>query len=110
MDIFIHTRKMAHAPAKAEVKEMVELYVQKGFTEDEARRILSIMAKYKEFFIDHMLVQVRLWKDTTRKVEFMSDREKFFFFLSSEECLHLTHMRSSSRAHFQTGTRNHAAG
>lgn len=45
-----------HAP-EAEVKEMVELYVAKGFSEEEATRVLQIMSKYKEFFIDHMLVQ-----------------------------------------------------
>ncbi len=43
---------------KAEMKEMVDLYVQKGFSEAEASTILRIMAKQKEFFVDHMLVQV----------------------------------------------------
>ena len=41
------------------MREMIDLYMEKGFTEDEARRVLGIMAKYKEFFIDHMLVQVK---------------------------------------------------
>lgn len=44
---------------EGEVEEMVELYVNKGFEEADAREILNIMAKqeYKEFFIDHMMVE-----------------------------------------------------
>ncbi len=36
---------------------MVELYKQKGFAEEDARQILTLMMKNnKEFFIEHMLV------------------------------------------------------
>ncbi len=41
-----------------EVQEMVDLYKSKGFSEEEARDILKIMAKYKNFFVDHMMTQV----------------------------------------------------
>ena len=37
---------------------MVDLYKEKGFSEEEASTILRIMARNKDFFIDHMLVQV----------------------------------------------------
>lgn len=37
---------------------MVDLYRSKGFTEEEAKDILNIMAKHKDFFVDHMMVQV----------------------------------------------------
>jgi len=40
-----------------EVQEMVELYMEKGVTESDARQILDVMVKYKDFFVDHMLVQ-----------------------------------------------------
>ncbi len=43
---------------KGEVKEMVELYKQKGFSEEDATEILNIMGNHKEFFIDHMMEQV----------------------------------------------------
>eukprot|EP00047_Mylnosiga_fluctuans_P002156 m.223402 g.223402 ORF g.223402 m.223402 type:complete len:335 (+) comp10922_c0_seq1:313-1317(+) len=41
---------------EAEISEMVDLYKEKGFSEDEARRVLQIMSRYKDFFVDHMLV------------------------------------------------------
>jgi DNA damage-binding protein 1 len=42
---------------EAEKKEMIELYKQKGFSEDEAETIMNIMCQRKDFFIDHMMVQ-----------------------------------------------------
>ena len=44
---------------EGEVKEMVQLYMQKGFNEEDATRIIQIMSKdkYKDFFIDHMMIQ-----------------------------------------------------
>jgi DNA damage-binding protein 1 len=42
---------------QGEVEEMVELYKEQGFAEDDARAIMTIMAKHQEFFIDHMMVQ-----------------------------------------------------
>lgn len=42
---------------EGEVKEMVELYKQKGFSEEDATEILNIMGNHKEFFIDHMMEQ-----------------------------------------------------
>lgn len=42
---------------EGEMNEMVELYKKKGFTEEDAREILTIMGNHKEFFIDHMMVQ-----------------------------------------------------
>ena len=43
---------------EAELGEMVELYREKGFSEDDARRIMTLMSKNKEFFVNHMMVQV----------------------------------------------------
>lgn len=42
---------------EGERKEMVEIYVEKGFSEQDAERVIDTMAKYRNFFIDHMLVQ-----------------------------------------------------
>ena len=40
------------------MKEMVELYKRKGFSEEDATEILTIMGNHREFFLDHMMVQV----------------------------------------------------
>ncbi|EGD72389.1 vacuolar iron family transporter [Salpingoeca rosetta] len=45
-----------HNP-EGEIKEMVDLYMEKGFSEEEATQIMTIMAKHREFFIDHMMVE-----------------------------------------------------
>ncbi len=37
---------------------MVEIYKEKGFEEEDARKILTIMARHKDFFLDHMMVEV----------------------------------------------------
>lgn len=39
-----------------EVKEMCEIYMQKGCSMEDALTTLSIMSKYKDLFIEHMLV------------------------------------------------------
>jgi VIT1/CCC1 family predicted Fe2+/Mn2+ transporter len=36
---------------------MVEIYEKKGFTREEAETVLTIMARHKDFFVDHMMVQ-----------------------------------------------------
>ncbi len=41
---------------EGEIAEMVELYKEKGVEEEDARLILTTMAKYKDFFVDHMMV------------------------------------------------------
>lgn len=35
---------------------MVEIYMEKGVSEEDATNIIDTMAKYKDFFVDHMLV------------------------------------------------------
>lgn len=39
-----------------EIKEMLELYVEEGVAEADAAIILNTMAKYKNFFVKHMMV------------------------------------------------------
>lgn len=41
---------------EGEVKEMAALYMEKGVTKQDALTILTIMAGYKELFVDHMMV------------------------------------------------------
>ena len=46
--------------AEGEVREMVDIYVSKGFAEPDARRVMHLMThrpEYKDFFIDHMMQQ-----------------------------------------------------
>jgi hypothetical protein len=38
---------------------MVEIYQEKGFSEEDAQRIVAIMANHPEFFLDNMMVEVR---------------------------------------------------
>ena len=42
---------------QGEVKEMVELYVEKGISKPDAETIIGTMAKYPDFFVDHMMVE-----------------------------------------------------
>ncbi|KJE95686.1 hypothetical protein CAOG_06112 [Capsaspora owczarzaki ATCC 30864] len=42
---------------EGELQEMVEIYVENGFSDEDATSVIGIMARYKEFFVDHMLVQ-----------------------------------------------------
>jgi len=41
---------------EGEVKEMAALYMEKGVTKQDALTILTVMAGYKELFVDHMMV------------------------------------------------------
>ena len=57
------------------MKEMVELYKKKGFSEADATEILNIMINHKDFFIDHMMVQVR-WGREGEERERERERER----------------------------------
>lgn len=39
-----------------EIKEMIELYLEAGIEHKDAVDILTIMSKYKKFFVEHMMV------------------------------------------------------
>jgi len=41
---------------EGEVKEMAALYMEKGVTKEDALTILTVMAKYKDLFVEHMMV------------------------------------------------------
>jgi len=46
--------------AEGEVREMVDIYKGKGFSEEDASRVITLMThrpEYKDFFIDHMMQQ-----------------------------------------------------
>ncbi|ETO33784.1 hypothetical protein RFI_03318 [Reticulomyxa filosa] len=42
---------------EGEISEMVEIYEKKGVKKEDAELILRTMAKYPDFFIDHMLIE-----------------------------------------------------
>jgi len=42
---------------EGEMKEMVDVYKSKGFSEKDACEVIPVLAKYKDFFVDHMLVE-----------------------------------------------------
>ena len=39
---------------------MIEIYMNKGFSRGDAETILNVMFNYRDFFIDHMMVEVGL--------------------------------------------------
>lgn len=40
-----------------EIKEMIDIYVKKGFTPEDAKLVIETMAKYEDFFVDVMMQQ-----------------------------------------------------
>ena len=40
----------------AELTEMIELYTKQGVEEEDAKTILTTMIKYKDLFVDHMMI------------------------------------------------------
>lgn len=42
---------------EGEIKEMVELYVERGMTHKDAEVCIRLMAKYEDFFVDVMMVE-----------------------------------------------------
>ena len=42
---------------EGEIQEMIEIYESKGISKEDATIILRRMAKYPDFFIDHMMIQ-----------------------------------------------------
>ena len=42
---------------EGEKQEMVELYVKRGMTESDATSVIEVMSKYKNFFLDVMMVE-----------------------------------------------------
>ena len=48
-------RELENYP-EGEKEEMVEIYVKAGFSEQDARRVIDILATNKHWFIDHMMV------------------------------------------------------
>jgi hypothetical protein len=41
---------------EGEIEEMIELYMGKEFTREDATVIITTMAKNNKFFVDHMMV------------------------------------------------------
>jgi len=42
---------------QGEIREMVEIYENKGMSHEDAVQVITTMAKYKDFFVDLMMVQ-----------------------------------------------------
>lgn len=41
---------------EGEKHEMIELYMKSGITEEDATLVIETLSKYRDFFVDHMLV------------------------------------------------------
>lgn len=42
---------------EGEIEEMIDIYTKRGVEYEDAKLILTTMAKYPDFFVDHMLIQ-----------------------------------------------------
>lgn len=42
---------------EGEIQEMIDIYQEKGFSPDDAENIIRCMAKNRQFFVEHMMVQ-----------------------------------------------------
>ena len=42
---------------EGEIREMVDLYMEKGMSRQDAETVITTMAKYKDFFVDVMMTQ-----------------------------------------------------
>eukprot|EP00035_Acanthoeca_spectabilis_P020688 m.434173 g.434173 ORF g.434173 m.434173 type:complete len:310 (+) comp17670_c0_seq1:189-1118(+) len=42
---------------EGEMKEMVDLYVEKGFKQEDAENVVKTMAKYGDYFVNHMMTE-----------------------------------------------------
>ena len=42
---------------EGEIQEMIDIYKNKGVAQQDAELILRTMSKYREFFINHMMIQ-----------------------------------------------------
>jgi vacuolar iron transporter family protein len=42
---------------EGEIQEMIDIYVEKGMSYDDAKLVIETMAKYDEFFVDVMMQQ-----------------------------------------------------
>ncbi|KAI2501132.1 VIT family [Fragilaria crotonensis] len=42
---------------EGEIREMVDLYMEKGMSRQDAESVITTMAKYKDFFVDIMMTQ-----------------------------------------------------
>merc|ERR1711871_1486408 len=48
--------EMETAP-EAEIEEMIDLYVQRGMSKEDATGAITLMSKYKDFFVDVMMAE-----------------------------------------------------
>ena len=42
---------------EGEIQEMVDIYTDRGMDREDAEKVISIMSKYKEFFVDVMMAE-----------------------------------------------------
>jgi DNA damage-binding protein 1 len=64
---------------EGEVKEMIELYVQRGMDEADAEIVINKMAKYRDFFIDVMMVEELGLQEPDEDAEILWEGVLMFF-------------------------------
>jgi len=42
---------------EGEVREMIDIYIERGMSRDDATTVIKVMAKYKDFFVDVMMAE-----------------------------------------------------
>ena len=43
---------------EGEIQEMVDIYTERGMSREDATTVITVMAQYKEFFVDVMMAEV----------------------------------------------------
>ncbi len=46
---------------EGEIREMIDIYVERGMKHEDAKLVIETMAKYKDFFVDIMMVREFIW-------------------------------------------------
>jgi len=70
---------------EGEIAEMIEIYVERGMSEDDATAVVTTMAQYKDFFVDVMMMEelhLQLPEKDHRMESFREGVVMFFAFAS----------------------------
>lgn len=67
--------------AEGEVQEMIEIYMEKGVSREDAEAVLGTLSKYKDFFVDHMMA-MELGMIVEEESDFGAITNGFIMFLS----------------------------
>jgi len=68
---------------EGEVQEMIDIYVERGMEKNDAEKVIKIMSKYKEFFVNVMMaeeLELQVPPDDYRMESFKEGKNFLFLF------------------------------